>query len=115
MPTMGHIVRMDDGAPAKELSQWDVKDNRRRARPKLRCKDQVVKKLKQHGVNNWRSRAEDRLAWRGIIKEAQSQVGLYGRKAGKSGFLIIMSKKFLIEQNVLMVLSVTCLDVPDYI
>ena len=63
---------MADGAPAKEVFQWDVKDNRRRGRSNLRWKDQVAKNLEQLGVNNWRRRAEDRIACRVIIKEAQS-------------------------------------------
>ena len=53
-----------------------VKLNRRKGRPKLRWKDQVAKNL---GVKIWRRRAENRVVWRGIIKEAPSKVGLYGR------------------------------------
>ena len=39
MPTLrwlGHVVRMDDGALAKEIFECDVKDNRRKGRPKLK-------------------------------------------------------------------------------
>ena len=76
---LGHVVRMKDGAPAKEVFKWDVKENRRRGRPNLRWKDQVVKNLEQLGVENWRARAEDRSAWRGVVKKAQSTSGLYSR------------------------------------
>ena len=62
---------MVDGAPAKKVFKWDVKENRRK--PKLRWKDQVAKNLEQLGVENWRRRAENRVAWRGIIKDRCSK------------------------------------------
>ena len=73
------MLRMDDGAPTKEVFQWDVKDNRRRGRPNLRWKDQVAKNLEQHGINNRKKAPKDRVAGRGIIKTAQFHVGLNGR------------------------------------
>ena len=54
---------MDDGAPAKEVFELDVKDNTRKGRPKLRWKDKVEKKLEPLGVKNWRRRAKDRVAF----------------------------------------------------
>ena len=69
---------MDDGAPAKEVFKWDVKQNRRKGRPNLRWNEQVVN-LEQLCVENWRSCAEDRAEWRSIVKEARSEVRLYGR------------------------------------
>ena len=60
---LGHVVRMDDGTPAEEVFQWEVKDNRRKGSPNLRWKYQVAKNLQQRHVENWRRRAEERAEW----------------------------------------------------
>ena len=36
----------------------------------------MAKNVEQLAVENWRRDAEDRVEWRGIVKEAQSLVGL---------------------------------------
>ena len=39
----------------------------------------MAENIEQLSVENWRRSVEDRAEWRGIVKEAQSQVGLYGK------------------------------------
>lgn len=66
---LGHVVRMEENAPAKKAFEYAPGDgSRRRGRPKLRWKDQVEEDISKLGVINWRRSAEDRGAWKNILR-----------------------------------------------
>lgn len=68
---LGHVVRMNEDAPAKRSFEYEPSDgSRRRGRPKLRWKDQVEEDISKLGVTNWRRSAEDRSAWKSILRSA---------------------------------------------
>ena len=67
---LGHVVRMDEEAPAKKVFEGEVQGSRRRGRPLLRWKDQVEETLCSLGVQNWRRRARSRGAWRELVRSA---------------------------------------------
>jgi len=61
----GHVVRMSDDRTVKKP------DGRRNAeRSKLRWLDCIENNLKLMGVKRWWNKAEDRLMWTVILKEA---------------------------------------------
>ena len=67
---LGHVVRMDEEAPAKKVFETKVKGQRRRGRPCLRWIDQVEEALTALGETNWRRRARSRDAWRELVESA---------------------------------------------
>ena len=69
---LGHVVRMDEEAPARKAFDAVVGGQRRRGRPRLRWKDQTTEALSALGISNWRRRAQSRGAWRQILDQAQT-------------------------------------------
>ena len=52
---LGHVVRMNENAPARRaFDAVPEGGRRRRGRPRLRWKDQVVSVLEESGISNWR-------------------------------------------------------------
>lgn len=70
---LGHVVRMDEEAPARKVFDAVVGGQRRRGRPRLRWKSQVTDALSSLGVANWRRRAQSRGAWRKILRQVETQ------------------------------------------
>ena len=64
---LGHVVRMDENAPASKVFERKLQGTRRRGAQRLRWKDQVLSDLSALGVTDWRRRAQDRCAWRRTI------------------------------------------------
>jgi hypothetical protein len=56
--------------------KWNPFDRRSRGRPKARWKDDVEADLRAMKITNWRTRIEDKLAWKKIVKQAKTHPGL---------------------------------------
>ena len=68
----GHVARMSSKRAPSILFNHDPKGRRDRGRLKLRWIDNVEKDLKALRVSNWRSTAQDRSTWNGILDQAKS-------------------------------------------
>jgi hypothetical protein len=60
----GHLNRMEDNKNVKAIMKWNPTDRRSRGRPKIRWKDDVDADLRAMKITNWRTRIEDKLAWK---------------------------------------------------
>ena len=69
---LGHLARMDDGRLPKQLLVCAPVDGRRAVGgQKCRWNDLVTRDLKKCGLTeDWRDLAQDRNAWRGIVKDS---------------------------------------------
>jgi hypothetical protein len=72
----GHVNRMEDNKNVKALMKWNPTDRRSRGRPKTRWKDAVEVDLRAIKITNWRTRTEDKLAWKKIVEQAKTHPGL---------------------------------------
>jgi hypothetical protein len=72
----GHVNRMEDDKNVKALTKWNPIDRSSRERPKTRWKDDVEADLRAMEITNWRTRIEDRLAWKKIVAQAKTHPGL---------------------------------------
>ena len=70
----GHIIRMEDENPTKQLALLKPEGSRRIGRPKLRWMDGV--EWRKIGVRTWRRRALDRDDWKKVLAAARAQTGL---------------------------------------
>ena len=68
---LGHIVRMEDNAPARRVFAAGICESRRRGRPCIRWKDQIEEALSWIGVTNWRRLARNRGAWKNVLRQAE--------------------------------------------
>ena len=57
---LGHVVRVEEDAPARRVFDAGICGSRRRGRPCIRWKDQIEEILSSIGVTNWRRRARSR-------------------------------------------------------
>jgi hypothetical protein len=72
----GHIVRMEDNVPCKEITLDKPEGRRRLGRPNLRWMDGVMRDAERLGVGNRRSKAKDRVGWRRLLESATTLHGL---------------------------------------
>ena len=63
----GHVNRMEDNKN-KDIMKWNPIDRRSRGRPKTRWKDDVEADLPAMKITNWKTRIEDKLAWKKIVE-----------------------------------------------
>jgi hypothetical protein len=56
--------------------KWSPFDRRSRGRPKTRCKHDVKADPCTMKITNWRTRIEDKLAWKKIVEQAKTHPGL---------------------------------------
>ena len=67
---------MDENAPAVRVFESNPSGTRRRGRPQLRWRDEVMEDLRKLVVANWRIAAKDRSTWRMILNQAQDLRGI---------------------------------------
>jgi hypothetical protein len=67
---------MEDIKNVKAIMKWNPIDRRSRGRPKTRWKDDVESDLRAMKIMNWRTRIEDKLAWKKIVEQAKTHPGL---------------------------------------
>ena len=57
---LGHVVRMEEYAPARRVFDAGICGSLRRGRPCIRWKNQIEEALSSIGVTNWLRRARSR-------------------------------------------------------
>ena len=68
---LGHVMRMNENAPAKKAYKNEPTDgSRKRGRPRIRWKDQVENNILERGLPNWWTCAQDRRAWKSFLSSA---------------------------------------------
>jgi hypothetical protein len=67
---------MEDNKIVKAIMKWNPFDRRSHGRPKTRWKDDVEADLHAVKITNWRTRMEDKLAWKKIVEQAKTHPGL---------------------------------------
>jgi hypothetical protein len=72
----GHIARMQDNIPRKEITLDKPEGRRRSGRPNLIWMYGVMKGAEGLGIRNWRIKARDRDGWRRILESAKTLHGL---------------------------------------
>ena len=71
--SLGHIARMDTSAPIRKVFDSEPGGgSRRRGRPNLRWKDQVLSDAAAFGIFNWRQKAVNREEWRRILTKTKT-------------------------------------------
>ena len=68
---LGHVVRMEEDAPARRVFDAGIYGSRRRGRPCIRWKDQIEEALSSIGTTNWRRRTRSRGAWKDVLRQAE--------------------------------------------
>jgi hypothetical protein len=71
---LGHIQRMDQARPTRELLDWKSMGTRPVGKPR-RWQEDVMEDLKKLKVKNWKEAATDR-TWRDLAKKAKTHKGL---------------------------------------
>ena len=68
LPWLGHVVRMEENAPARRVFDAGICVSRRRGRSCIRWKDQIEEDLSSIGVTNWGMRAKSRSVWKDVLR-----------------------------------------------
>jgi hypothetical protein len=77
---LGHLFRMQELDPCRQLTLHKPEGTRRVGQPTARWLESVETDLKKTGVKNWRRKAQDREQWRTILKEAKVHQGQRRRR-----------------------------------
>ena len=59
---LGHVVRIEEDAPARRVFDAGICESRQRGQPCIRWKDQIEEALSSIGVTNWHRLAKSRSA-----------------------------------------------------
>jgi hypothetical protein len=62
--------------PNEAIMKWNPTDRRSHGKPKTRWKADVEADLRAMKITNWRTRIEDKLAWKKIVEQAVIHPGL---------------------------------------
>ena len=68
---LGHLVRMDEDAPARRILDAGICGNWRRGRLCIRWKDQIEEALSSISETNLHMRARIRGAWKDVLRQAK--------------------------------------------
>ena len=69
----GHLVRMDPNRAPRKLFENDPEGRRGVGRPKTRWIDGVQADLRALNINNWKTLAQDRDAWKNLLKQVMAK------------------------------------------
>jgi hypothetical protein len=73
----GHITRMEEKGPQKNVLNGKFHNTRSAGKPRTGWEDIVQRDALQIlGIRGWRRRARDREEWRRLLREAGAQKGL---------------------------------------
>jgi hypothetical protein len=72
----GHVARLEDSDPAKQVLKSQLYGTRTAGRPKLRWADGVAQDVKKLGINNWKKAAQDKGRWRRLLAKTKTRSGL---------------------------------------
>ena len=73
---LGHIQRLDQARPTRNLLDWKPMETRPEGRPRQRWQEDVMEDLKKLKVKNWKETAKDRRTWRDLTEKANPHKGL---------------------------------------
>jgi hypothetical protein len=65
---LGHIQRMDQARPTKQLLDWKHMGTRPVGRPRQRWQEDVMEDLKKPKAKIWKEAATDRRTWREWVR-----------------------------------------------
>ena len=68
---LGHLFRMQELDPCRNLTQLKPESTRHVGKPELRWLESVGEDLKKMGLRNWRRKSQDREQWRTIVEDAK--------------------------------------------
>ena len=76
---LGHIQRMDQARPTRELRVlvWKPMGTRPVGRPRQRWQEDVMEDLKKVKVKNWKEGAKERRTWRDLDEKAKTHKGFF--------------------------------------
>jgi uncharacterized coiled-coil protein SlyX len=69
---LGHIRRVDQLTPTRELLHWKPMGTRPIGRPRQRWQEDVMEDLKKLKVTNWKEIAKDRRTWSDLTEKAKT-------------------------------------------
>jgi hypothetical protein len=72
---LGHVKRMEVGAMPRKMMEVRLFTGRRRGRPRLRWKDDVVADLKVMKIKQWIEKTKGREQWRLVVEEVKAYPG----------------------------------------
>jgi len=70
----------------KKIFTQELKEMRRRGRPRKGWTEEVERDLQVLGVRRWRELVIDREKWRGIVRQAKAHSGLQSQRKKKKNF-----------------------------
>ncbi|KAJ9582999.1 hypothetical protein L9F63_022657 [Diploptera punctata] len=68
----GHTLRMPKGRLPNDILNWKPQGTRARGRPKDRWEDDVIEDLREMGIFDLKSTAQDRKKWRKLVEKAKT-------------------------------------------
>ena len=68
---IGHVERMARHRTPNTIYRATMEGRRCKGRPGNRWKDEVTEDLRKMSVVSWRRKANDRIVWKGVVKEAK--------------------------------------------
>jgi hypothetical protein len=69
---LGHIQRMDQERPSRQLLDWKTMGTRPVGRPRQQWQENVMEELKKLKVKNWKETAKDRRTLRDLAAKAKT-------------------------------------------
>jgi hypothetical protein len=72
----GHVARLEDSDPAKQVLESQLYGTREACTPKLRWADGVAQDVKKLEINNWKKAAQDERKWMKLLVETETRCGL---------------------------------------